>query len=75
MAEVTLDKAIKIGIKTQKEFAKEYGNVSLAALDYAMSNGIIDYTRIGTVRHVVLTERSLTYSPNKSVKRPTVMSV
>lgn len=69
MAELKNNTAMKHGIKPQTEFAEEHGNLTLSALDYAMDNDLIDYTRMGKVRFVVLTKKTLAYEPNKSSKR------
>jgi hypothetical protein len=68
--EIALNKAMKLGIVSQKEFAEEHADgVTLSALDYAIRNDLLDYVKVGRIRFIVLTKKSLEYTPNKSPKR------
>lgn len=75
MANLKMTTALKYGTLSQKEFAEQNGNITLSALDYAMANDLIDYTRLqNNVRLIVLTPKTLEYQPNKSRRRPSVMA-
>lgn len=57
-------------IQTINEFREAKGGISAQAVDYAIKNDRIDYVNIGKrVRVIVLTEKSLAYTPNLSLKR------
>lgn len=73
MAELKTALAVKYGIIAQTEFAKERGNITLSALDYAMDKDLIDFTRVGNVRFIVLTPKTQEYKPNASSKRQTTI--
>jgi len=59
------------------DFKKTYaGGVSAQAINYAIEHDLVDYIQVGKrVRIVVLTHKSLTYSPNKSPKRKSTLSL
>lgn len=56
---------------TIDEFRYGYaGEISTQAVYYAISKDLIDYVEFGTrSRFIVLTEKTLSYVPNKSPKR------
>ena len=51
------------------EFCKMNGNITMQALYYAMSKNLVDYAIVGKSRVIVLTEKTVAYTPNKSPKR------
>ena len=52
------------------EFSVQYaGGVSSQAISYAMDKDKIDYVLLGTIRYVVMTEKSRSYVPNAHPNR------
>lgn len=58
-------------VATIAEFRHTYANgVSAQAINYAIENDLVDYIDVGPrVRIIVLTPKSLGYTPNNSPKR------
>ena len=70
MAEVS-DKLLKNGfaLESVNKFRKRFG-ITCGAVAYAMRTGSIDYVELDErTKAVVLTERTLQYSPNKNKNR------
>lgn len=58
---------------TIREFCDKYHDgVTPQAIDYAIKQDIIDYLRIGRFRYIVLTDKTLAYTPNPSSRRATM---
>ena len=51
------------------DFRKSQGNITMQALYYAIDKNLVDYALIGKSKVIVLTEKTLAYTPNKSPKR------
>lgn len=51
-------------------FRKRHGNIKPQALQYAMANDLVDFIKIGPkARAILLTEKTLKYSPKFSPNR------
>jgi len=67
--ELNSEERIGKELMSQVEFSKIKRDVTISAIDYAMSNDMVDWTRIGNVRYVVMTEKSKKYTPKKKPTR------
>lgn len=58
-------------VTTIADFRHTYANgVSAQAINYAIENDLVDYIDVGPrVRIIVLTPKSISYTPNNSPKR------
>lgn len=57
-------------VVTVAKFLADKGGIKPQALQYAISKDLVDYVQLGhRGRAIVLTEKSLAYSPNKSPHR------
>ena len=59
-------------IVSVKEFRFMHKGLSIQAITGAVNSGKLDYIKIGGRKLIVLTDRTLGYKPNKSVKRSVV---
>lgn len=72
---MTFEDVVAKGYKflTQKEFCTRHGGITLSAVDYGIRRGNLDWVRIGTVRHIVLTPLTESYAPQYRPDRTAVM--
>lgn len=71
MAEISKKVLGKYKVTTIADFRHTYaGGVSAQAINYAIDKDLIDYINVGKrVRIIVLTPKSIGYTPNESPKR------
>lgn len=66
----------KQDVLTITEFIEKYHEgLTPQAVKYAMESDNLDYVKIGSVYLVVLTEKTLSYTPNNNKNRETTMEV
>jgi len=77
MAEISKEVLGEKKVTTIADFRKNYaGGVSAQAINYAIEHDLVDYMEVGKrVRIIVLTPKSIQYTPNESPKRTTRMSL
>ena len=70
MAELKQDTVSRFKLLSVSEFAQSVGGVLNNAINYAMIEDKVDYIKVGRNRIVVMTEKTKSYTPNNSPKRP-----
>lgn len=70
MAHIELNKLLKKGntVISKKQFSVML-DVTVSAIDYAIANNKIDWTTVGREKVIVLSKKSLAYSPNSHPSR------